>query len=265
VVVYSIQKRYTPEKHYVFILKITRESVKEPTYVFRTYKEFCELDSKLHTAFPTSGCHSLPKGSSLGFGRTEVQAVAEQRKHEIARFLDSLFARNISISQSDLVYTFFHPLLRDQQEADIHLRKLREDKGQRKVSSVIKGELKLSVEYRRDVLHVMVNHARSLDIPDGSKEEPNSYVKVYLRPDPHKTTKRKTRVVRKNCHPSFMEMLEYRMPLDIVRCRTLQATIWDCDRFQENMFLGAVTIPLNDLQANHEVTKWYPLTNYNRI
>ena len=59
--------------------------------------------------------------------------------------------------------------------------------------------------------------------------------------------------------------LEYRMPLDIVRCRTLQATIWDCDRFQENMFLGAVTIPLNDLQANHEVTKWYPLTNYNRI
>ena len=67
---------------------------------------------------------SLPKGSSLGF-RTEVQAVAEQRKHEIARFLDSLFTRNISISQSDLVYTFFHPLLRDQQEADIHLRKLR--------------------------------------------------------------------------------------------------------------------------------------------
>ena len=55
------------------------------------------------------------------------------------------------------------------------------------------------------------------------------------------------------------------MPLDIVRCRTLQATIWDCDRFQENMFLGAVVIPLNDLQANHEVTKWYPLTNYTRI
>ena len=67
---------------------------------------------------------SLPKGSTLSF-RTEVQAVAEQRKHEIARFLESLFTNNVSISQSDLVYTFFHPLLRDQQEADIHLRKLR--------------------------------------------------------------------------------------------------------------------------------------------
>lgn len=66
---------------------------------------------------------SLPKG--LGLGRQEVHAVAEQRKHEIARFLESLFSLNISISQSDLVYTFFHPLLRDQQDADIHLRKFK--------------------------------------------------------------------------------------------------------------------------------------------
>ena len=57
VVVYGIQKRYSPEKHYVFILKITRENVKAPTYVFRTYKEFCELDSKLHTQFSATGCH----------------------------------------------------------------------------------------------------------------------------------------------------------------------------------------------------------------
>lgn len=60
VLVYGIQKRYEPEKHYVFILKISRENVKAPTYVFRTYKEFCELDSKLHTAFNAmSGCHRL--------------------------------------------------------------------------------------------------------------------------------------------------------------------------------------------------------------
>ena len=71
----------------------------------------------------------------------------------------------------------------------------------------IKGQLKLSIEYHKDVLHVMVHHAKDLAIPDGSKDEPNSYVKVYLRPDPHKATKRKTRVVRKNRHPSFMEMV----------------------------------------------------------
>ena len=71
----------------------------------------------------------------------------------------------------------------------------------------IKGQLKLTVDYHKDALHVMVRHAKNLAIPDGSRDEPNSYVKVYLRPDHHKATKRKTRVVRKNCHPSFMEMV----------------------------------------------------------
>lgn len=61
----------------------------------------------------------------MSIGRQEVHAVANQRKHEIGRFLKSLFELDASISQSDLVYTFFHPLLRDQQDADIHLRKLR--------------------------------------------------------------------------------------------------------------------------------------------
>ena len=55
------------------------------------------------------------------------------------------------------------------------------------------------------------------------------------------------------------------MPLEVVRCRTLQATVWDCDRFQENMFLGALTISLNDLKPNEETIEWYPLTNFSRM
>lgn len=54
------------------------------------------------------------------------------------------------------------------------------------------------------------------------------------------------------------------MPLDVVRCRDLQATIWDCDRFQENLFLGAVTIRMADLKANQEKVDWYNLTNFQR-
>lgn len=49
--VYGSQKRYTPEKHYVFILKVLRESSRVPSILFRTYKEFCELDSKLNKLF----------------------------------------------------------------------------------------------------------------------------------------------------------------------------------------------------------------------
>lgn len=36
-------------------------------------------------------------------------------------------------------------------------------------------------------------------------QEPNTYVKCYLKPDVKKMTKRKTRVVRKTCVPSYME------------------------------------------------------------
>ena len=55
------------------------------------------------------------------------------------------------------------------------------------------------------------------------------------------------------------------MELNRVRCRTLQATIWECSRFQENQFLGAVSIDLHDLEPNKEKTNWYPLTNYSKM
>ena len=80
----------------------------------------------------------------------------------------------------------------------------------------------------------------------------------------------------------FIFQLEYRMPIDVVKCRTLQATLWDCGTVWENMFLGAVTIPLetffSDSDTHHGVDKqvigvtssmkvesWYPLTNFHRM
>ena len=97
-----------------------------------------------------------------------------------------------------------------------------------------------------------------------SQEEPNSYVKVYLHPDPTKQTKRKTKVVKRNCNPSFMEMLEYRIPRDVVTCRTLQATVWDNSQFQENMFLGSATLRLDQVDLASGEEKWYKLGQFSR-
>lgn len=49
-----------------------------------------------------------------------------------------------------------------------------------------------------------IHHARSLPLTTGG-QEPNTYVKCYLKPDRSKITKRKTKVIRKSCFPSFME------------------------------------------------------------
>lgn len=71
---------------------------------------------------------------------------------------------------------------------------------------------------------MMVQHARDLNgvAINGTAEPPSPYVKTYLLPDAHKLTKRKTRIIRRNVHPTFMEMLVYRLPLEQVQQRVLQ-------------------------------------------
>lgn len=54
-----------------------------------------------------------------------MKTVAERRLPEIRKFLISLFLSADEIAHSDLVYTFFHPILRDQQEADITVPKIK--------------------------------------------------------------------------------------------------------------------------------------------
>jgi len=58
-------------------------------------------------------------------GRSNIKQVADKRRADIEKFLVSLFKMAPEISQSDLVYTFFHPLLRDQKNPDIRLRKVK--------------------------------------------------------------------------------------------------------------------------------------------
>ena len=117
--------------------------------------------------------------------------VAERRKNEIGAFLLGLFRLADEISHSDIVYTFFHPLHRDQKEANIHINKLKGDldgwshcrpyfgkyifaepKGghQRKPSTGrICGKVKLSVSYKQDTLLVMVHHIQNLSFTDPSR------------------------------------------------------------------------------------------------
>lgn len=72
--------------------------------------------------------------SGIHVGRSNVQTVAERRLPEIRLFLVSLFDSADEIAHSDLVYTFFHPILRDQQEQDINVAKV---KGKERTTAVL--------------------------------------------------------------------------------------------------------------------------------
>jgi len=61
-----------------------------------------------------------------------------------------------------------------------------------------------------------------------------------------------------------LSQLEYRMPLDVVQRRHLQATVWNQDTLQENEFLGCVLLPLGSIDLASETVEWYPLGNLQR-
>lgn len=254
------QKMYDPEKYYIYVIQIERENFPDPMCVFRTYREFIEFHQKLCMLFPLAKFHALP-GNPL-MGRTNVREVADKRKTELSLFLQSLIGMAEEIAHCDLVYSFFHPLLRDQEG----MEQEKEAKGvatiSRRSSSLteIHGQVKLSTVYKNDSLFIMVMHAKNLSSPKGTAPDP--YIKTYLLPDTNKTTKRKTKIVSKNCHPTFMEMLVYNLPLDVVRHKALHVSVWDYDRVQENEFLGAVLIPLTH-DLSREITQWYPLGQFN--
>ncbi|KAH8370988.1 hypothetical protein KR093_005859 [Drosophila rubida] len=255
--VVRFQKHYSMEKYYMYILQVTRHGQRDPTHLFRSYREFTEFHQKLCIHFPLVKLHSLPAGVHVG--RSNIKSVAEKRLPLIQRFLKSLFDAAEEIAHSDLVYTFFHPLLRDQQEAKLEMPKIKEIKRQpsRENPNEI-GQIRLSLQYQRGVLTVMIHHAKGLPMLQGG-QEPNTYVKCYLKPDPTKATKRKTKVVRKTCVPSFMETLEYRMPLDVVQQRRLQVTVWSHDTLQENELLGGFELDLSKHDLRQELCDWHRL------
>lgn len=57
VMVHGYQKRYDLEKYYVYILRVTRQNQPDPSYLFRSWKEFCEFHQKLCLRFPLGRFH----------------------------------------------------------------------------------------------------------------------------------------------------------------------------------------------------------------
>ncbi|XP_035406042.1 phosphatidylinositol 4-phosphate 3-kinase C2 domain-containing subunit alpha isoform X2 [Cygnus atratus] len=256
--VFTYQKRYNPDKHYIYVVRVLREGQAEPTFVFRTFDEFQELHNKLGILFPLWKLPGFP--NKMVLGRTHIKDVAAKRKVELNSYIQSLMNSSSEVSECDLVYTFFHPLLRDDKVEGIDgIARSTDASPSSPTSGKVGGEVKLSISYRNSTLFIMVMHIKDLVTEDGA--DPNPYVKTYLLPDTHKTSKRKTKISRKTRNPTFNEMLVYSgYSMETLKQRELQLSVLSAESLRENFFLGGITLSLKDFNLSKETVNWYRLT-----
>uniref|UniRef100_A0A8C8HQG8 Phosphatidylinositol-4-phosphate 3-kinase n=1 Tax=Oncorhynchus tshawytscha TaxID=74940 RepID=A0A8C8HQG8_ONCTS len=241
-------RTYSPSKGYAFVVKVEREGQQGSVLVQRSFEEFYELHSKLRLIFPSSKLPSFP--SRFLIGRSRGEAMADRRKDELNGYVWHLVHAAPEVAQCDLIYTFFHPLQRDEKPGTICWGP---------VSGKVVGEVKLSISYKSDKLFIMVMHIRGLQpLQDGT--DPDPYVKLYLLPDPQKTGKRKTKAARRTCNPTYNEMLVYdRIPRGDLQQRVIHLRVLGEGAFWENTLLGEAFIPLKTLTAGQCWADWHQL------
>ncbi|XP_077177735.1 phosphatidylinositol 4-phosphate 3-kinase C2 domain-containing subunit alpha isoform X2 [Paroedura picta] len=256
--VFTYHKRYSPDKYYIYVVRVLREGQAEPTFIFRTFDEFQELHNKLGILFPLWKLPGFP--NKMVLGRTHIKDVAAKRKVELNSYIQSLMNTSADVSECDLVYTFFHPLLRDEKADGIDgIARCTDACPSSPTSGKVGGEVKLSISYRNSTLFIMVMHIKDLVTDDGT--DPNPYVKTYLLPDVHKTSKQKTKISRKTRNPTFNEMLVYSgYNKETLKQKILQLSVLSAESLRENFFLGGVTLSLKDFNLNNETVNWYRLT-----
>ncbi|KAM4625227.1 phosphatidylinositol 4-phosphate 3-kinase C2 domain-containing subunit beta [Polymixia lowei] len=253
-------RTYSPSKGYAFVVKVEREGQQGAVLVQRSFEEFHELHSKLRLIFPSSKLPSFP--SRFVIGRSRGEAMADRRKDELNGYVWHLVHAGPEVAQCDLIYTFFHPLPKDEKPGTV-VNTLQNKPGAEiswaPVSGKELGEVKLSISYKSDKLFIMVMHIRGLQpLQDGT--DPDPYVKLYLLPDPQKTSKRKTKAARRTCNPTYNEMLVYeRIPRGDLEQRVIHLRVLGDGPFWENTLLGETFIPLKKLVPGQHWVDWHQL------
>uniref|UniRef100_A0A4W4GEC9 Phosphatidylinositol-4-phosphate 3-kinase n=1 Tax=Electrophorus electricus TaxID=8005 RepID=A0A4W4GEC9_ELEEL len=251
----------SPNKGYVMRVHKHREGQQGTILVQRSFEEFHELHSKLRLIFPSSKLPSFP--SRFVIGRSRGEGMADRRKDELNGYVWHLIHAAPEVAQCDLVYTFFHPLPRDERPLGTGVNALNNKPTEvswAPVPGKVVGEVKLSISYRSDKLFIMVMHTRGLQpLQDGT--DPDPYVKLYLLPDPQKTSKRKTKAARRTCNPTYNEMLVYdRIPRGDLNQRSIHLRVLDDGAFWESTLLGETFIPLKNLTPGQHWVDWHQLS-----
>ena len=187
--------------------------------------------------------------------------VAEKRRQDFDQYLQRLLALE-DVSSSTLVYTFLHSLPPDELDVKKYaVRLLPEERYPR--DRPIGGEVKVSISFASFQLTIMIMHAKNL-LPKSAGGLSDPYVKIYLTPDPNKSTKRKTKIARRTLNPTYNETFVWVISEEQLRQREIRITVWDYDILTENELMGGVLIDPSDYDFTNQFEGWFTLTDLNR-
>ncbi|XP_014857454.1 PREDICTED: phosphatidylinositol 4-phosphate 3-kinase C2 domain-containing subunit gamma [Poecilia mexicana] len=195
----------------------------------KTFKEFELIHQKLQTYFIESKLPQFPSWYKMSF-------TPQKRKALLNTYLKQLFDG---------------PCQGDEYVCSLFLD------GPNAITNVGTGDdpqIQLRISYSNCKLSVLVKHLQNIKLPNGSN--PDAYVVTRLRPDPAQTSKRKTKVVSNNDHPTFNELLEYNF-IPVLDGITLKVTVKS--RKTRTTFVGATSIKLEEELLDREM--WFPLGN----
>ncbi|KAF1749101.1 hypothetical protein GCK72_025568 [Caenorhabditis remanei] len=258
VTVVTFEKHCIPNKIYMYKLEVHRKNVAVSSYIYRSFAEFEELHTKLRERFPIMAS-SLITSSNM---RSNVRAIAQKRMIHVQQFLIYLFRQVDEICHCDLVYTFFHSILRDN-KCDTYIDY------SPMPSPHCQIYLKVQYNSAKETLNVFIGHVKHLSLLQ-TGQPPDPYVKTYVRPDLQNYSKRKTQVVRATQHPTFNQELSYEgFPSNLLSTRVLEVSVWNNGGLMDNHKMYMVCIPLlkiHNLPENRKSTRvlegWFQCDKY---
>ncbi|CAI5643025.1 unnamed protein product [Oreochromis niloticus] len=113
VTVQDVQKRRNPNKHYVYIIKVSWSDGSTET-IYRRYSKFFDLQMELLDKFPVEGGQKDPKRriipflpGKILFRRSHIRDVAMKRLRPINEYCRALIQLPVYISQCEEVRVFF--------------------------------------------------------------------------------------------------------------------------------------------------------------
>ncbi|OCT87730.1 SH3 and PX domain-containing protein 2B isoform X2 [Xenopus laevis] len=119
VIVQDVQKRRSPNKHYVYIIKVTWSNGTTEV-IYRRYSKFFDLQMQILDKFPVEGGQKDPKQriipflpGKILFRRSHIRDVAVRRLIPIDEYCKALIRLPAYISQCDEVLQFFEARVED--------------------------------------------------------------------------------------------------------------------------------------------------------